>query len=585
MVLEGVGVKPLIAGHSKTQTIETDVLVIGGGVAGCLAALGAREMNARVAVVDKGGLLERCGSIAAGVDQILAVAEDGPEWDTPEYLLHHIPKLTDSIVDIKPVETFVRGLPAMLRKLEKMGVPFRDPSTGKYFRHRTFGLPGEYHIDFDGSKFKPKISRAVLDSGAQIFLRTMAANFLTRKDQTVGASVFNIRTGEFYFFRAKAIVLATGDTNRLSRNSSGLAFDSWHCPYNTGDAQAMAARHGALLANMEFTENTITPKGISSQGTNSLTGLGAYFINAKGERFMLKYDPAGERARRDILTSAIVSETLAGNAPIYCDCRHLPADMLERLEETLGVDRPSLPRWFKEKGIDLKKDPFEVTVSEFSSRRGGVYFRGSGILIDAKTATQIAGLFAAGDCCTVSGGISGAAVMGYEAGKQAGLFACHHGVEESLQEQELEAEHERLLYPCRNASGISPRDYEDKVRQVVTDYIGYQRTEEKLRTAIEKLRGLAAEEPLLRARDFHELMRAHEALNIREVAEMVATAALERRESRGSYSHFRADFPNRDDAHWRKMIVLKRRNGGYEIDYRPVGPSDPTTEKTNAHSN
>ena len=580
--LTGIEVKQLIAGHPRAQTIETDVLVIGGGVAGCLAAIGARELNARVAVVDKGGLLERCGSIAAGVDQILAVAEDGPEWDTPEYLLQHVPKLTDFIVDMKPVETFVRGLPAMLRKLEKMGVPFKDPATGKYFRHRTFGLPGEYHIDFDGSKFKPKISRAVLDSGAQIFLRAMAVNFLTRKDQTVGASVFHIRTGEFYFFRAKAIVLATGDTNRLSRNSSGLAFDSWHCPYNTGDAQAMAARHGVLLANMEFTENTITPKGISSQGTNSLTGLGAHFINAKGERFMLKYDPAGERARRDILTSAIVSETLAGNAPIYCDCRHLPTDILERLEETLGVDRPSLPRWFKEKGIDLKQEPFEVTVSEFSSRRGGVYFRGSGILIDNKTGTNIGGLFAAGDCCTVSGGISGAAVMGYEAGKQAALFAGRNGVEESLQDQEIEAEQERLLYPCDNAEGISPRDYEDKVRQIVTDYVGYQRTEDKLRTAVAELKALAAAESLLRAHDYHELMRAHEARNIREVAEMVATAALERRESRGSYSHFRADFPERDDTNWRKMIVLRKDGAGYAVDYRSTDLKVPAAETTHA---
>ena len=573
----------MIVSDSRAQVIDTDVLVIGGGVAGCLAAIGARELNARVAVVDKGGLLERCGSIAAGVDQILAVAEDGAEWDTPEYLLQQVPKLTDYIVDMKPVETFVRGLPAMLRKLEKMGVPFKDPSTGKYFRHRTFGLPGEYHIDFDGSKFKPKISRAVLDSNAQIFLRTMGVNFLTRKDQTVGASVFHIRTGEFTFFRSKAIVLATGDTNRLSRNSSGLAFDSWHCPYNTGDAQAMAARHGVLLANMEFTENTITPKGISSQGTNSLTGLGAHFINAKGERFMLKYDPAGERARRDILTSAIISETLAGNAPIYCDCRHLPADILERLEETLGVDRPSLPRWFKEKGIDLKKEPFEVTVSEFSSRRGGVYFRGSGILIDDKTGTNIGGLFAAGDCCTVSGGISGAAVIGYEAGKQAALFARRNGAEASLQDQEIEAEQERLLYPCRNATGIAPREYEDKVRQIVTDYIGYQRTEDKLRKAIDQLKALTTEDSLLGAHDYHELMRAHEARNIREVAEMVATAALERRESRGSYSHFRADFPQRDDANWRKMIVLQKRGPGYVVDYRSTDLRDPRTESTHAH--
>jgi adenylylsulfate reductase subunit A len=566
------------------QMIDTDVLVIGGGVAGCLAAIGARELGARVAVVDKGGLLERCGSVAAGVDQILAVAEDGPEWDTPDFLLQHVPRLTDYVVEMKSVETFVRGLPGMLRKLEKLGVPFRDPATGNYFRHRTFGLPGEYHIDFDGSKFKPKISRAVIDSNAQVFLRSMAVNFLTHKDQILGASVFHIRTGEYHFFRAGAIILATGDTNRLSRNSSGLAFDSWHCPYNTGDAQAMAARHGVFLANMEFTENTITPKGISSQGTNSLTGLGAHFINAKGERFMLSYDPAGERARRDLLTSAIVSETIAGNAPIFCDCRHLSPDILERLEETLGVDRPSLPRWFREKGIDLKKEPFEVTVSEFSLRRGGVYFRGSGILIDDKTATNIAGLFAAGDCCTVSGGISGAAVMGYEAGKQAANFSRLNRAQQSLQDREITAEKERLFHPCRNAAGISPKDYEDKVRQIVTDYIGYQRTEDKLNRAVKELRELGTMDLALAAHDYHELMRVHEARNIREVAEMVATAALERRESRGSYSHFRADFPNRDDAHWRKMVVLKKRDAGYEIDYRPIGQINPATEKSDAHT-
>jgi succinate dehydrogenase/fumarate reductase flavoprotein subunit len=564
------------------QFFETDVLVIGGGVAGCLAAIGATESGARVAVLDKGGLLERCGSIAAGVDQILAVAEDGPAWDTPDYLLRHVPKLTDYVVDMKPVETFVRGLPGMLRKLEGLGVPFRDPSTGKYFRHRTFGLPGEYHIDFDGSKFKPKISRAVIDSTAQVHLRTMAVNLLTQNNQVLGASAFHIRTGEFYFFRAAAVILATGDTNRLSRNTSGLPFDSWHCPYNTGDAQAMAARRGALMANMEFTENTITPKGISSQGTNSLTGLGAHFINVKGERFMFKYDPAGERARRDILTSAIISETLAGNAPVYCDCRHLPGDILTRLEETLGVDRPSLPRWFKEKGIDLKREPFEVTVSEFSSRRGGVYFRGSGILIDQKTGTNITGLFAAGDCCTVSGGISGAAVMGYEAGKEAAKFSRRNGAGRRMQDQELEAEQERL-FPALGASGkLSPGEYEEKIRQVVTDYIGYRRTEEKLRSAVERLRNLAAEEGILRARDGHELMRAHEARNIREVAEMVATAALERRESRGSYSHYRADFPNRDDANWRKMIVLKKGESGYEVGYRPTGVENPPEEKRHA---
>jgi succinate dehydrogenase/fumarate reductase flavoprotein subunit len=117
----------------------------------------------------------------------------------------------------------------------------------------------------------------------------------------------------------------------------------------------------------------------------------------------------------------------------------------------------------------------------------------------------------------------------------------------------------------------------------VTNDIGYQRTEAKLRKAVEELRQLASEEKNLRAQDYHELMRAHEARNIREVAEMVATAALERRESRGSYSHFRADHPHRDDANWRKMIVLKKRDSGYEVDYRPIEFKDRPEEKDHAH--
>jgi succinate dehydrogenase/fumarate reductase flavoprotein subunit len=174
--------------------------------------------------------------------------------------------------------------------------------------------------------------------------------------------------------------------------------------------------------------------------------------------------------------------------------------------------------------------------------------------------------------------------MGYEAGKEAAKFIRQNGVEKRVEDQEIAAEKERLFYPCHNSGGISPREYEDEIRRVVTNDIGYQRSEERLRAALEKLKKLAAKEPTLQAQDYHQLMRVHEARNIREVAEMVATAALERRESRGSFSHFRADFPNRDDANWRKMIVLKKRNAGYEVDYRPIGLQGSPGDKNNAHT-
>jgi succinate dehydrogenase/fumarate reductase flavoprotein subunit len=172
--------------------------------------------------------------------------------------------------------------------------------------------------------------------------------------------------------------------------------------------------------------------------------------------------------------------------------------------------------------------------------------------------------------------------MGYEAGKEAAKFSRRNGARRRIQDQELDAEQERLFSAYGAAGNLSPADYEEKIRNVVTDYVGYQRTEEKLRSAVDRLRNLALEEAGLRARDGHELMRAHEARNIREVAEMVATAALERRESRGSYSHYRADFPSRDDANWRKMIVLKKGESGYEVGYRATGVENPPEEKRDA---
>ena len=544
--------------------LETDVLVVGGGVAGCLAAIQARDAGADVLVADKAKFLERAGSVAGGVDQFMTPLNGGEEWDTPQHLMLHVPSLTDGLSDLDVAERAVHELPQVFRRLADIGIDFTDPTTGEYFRTRAFGLPGEYHLNFDGSRFKFQLGRYTTGHGARFLPRTMVTDLLTDPSgrRVVGAVGFNCRTGERYAVRAKAVVVSTGDINRISRNISGLPFDSWHFPYNTGDGHAMAFRSGARLTNMELVEATLTPLGFSTQGTNSYAGQGAHFLNRHGERFMFRYDPKGEKARRTVLVNAVIEEVLAGNEPIYVDIRHLPEATKDDFVRTLGVDRYTLPGYFRQRGIDIRHELLPIGISEMSIRRGGSYFRGSGLVVDTSAETDVTGLFGAGDCSMVSGGISAAAAMGAIAGRGAVARVRATDVDLTHDEASLETALARMEEPLLAGTGRRWGDLEDDVRQVVTDYVGMRRTDRGMREARRRLAQLGTDETALAATSFHELMRTLESKNIRLAASIMTEAALHRTESRSGAAHRRLDHPDTDDATWKKSIVVSRADGG-----------------------
>ena len=547
-------------------SLETDVLVIGGGVAGTMAAIPVLEAGLKVVICEKGRVLDHCGSIGCGVDHYLTVMDTGPEWDTPEFLLKHVPELTDYIVDMAVAGRVIREMPRIFRKIESFGVNFRDRKTGDYYRLRSFGLPGTYHINFDGTDFKKHLGERVRKGKATVLMRTMVVQLLVEGNRACGALAFNFRTGEWFAIRAKAVVLAAGDVNRISRNASGLAFDSWHFPYNTGDAQAMAYRAGAALANMESVEATLTPKGFSTQGLNALVSLGAHFVNKRGERFMFRYDKKGENARRAVLADAVINEYLLGNGPVYLDCRHLPQEMLDRMEYTLQVDRYTLPAFYKQKGVNFREELVEISVSELSIRRSGVYFRGSGLAVDINAETSVEGLFAAGDCATVSGGISGAAVLGHIAGEGVVTrIRAASGALPGIDPRAIESIRAQAADHLKQGGGPSWRQFEDETRQTVTDYIGVRRTENGLRLALDTLHALAKREPQLAADDLHGLMRVHESKNIRQNAEIMAVASLARRETRTGSAHWRLDYPKPDEENWRKFVLVERGADGPQV--------------------
>lgn len=552
---------------NKWNTLDTDVLVIGGGVAGCMAAIPALEAGLDVLVCEKGKVLDHCGSVGCGVDHYLTIMESGPEWDTPEFLIKHLPKLTDGIVDMAVASRVIYEMPKVLRKIETFGVNFKDPRYNDYYRLRSFGLPGTYHINFDGTEFKKHIGQRVRKLKGQVLTRTMAIQILVEDGRAYGAIVFNFRTGEWTIVRARAVILAAGEVNRISLNASGVAFDSWHCPYNTGDSQAMAYRAGALLTNMEFVETTLTPKGFSAQGLNALVSEGAYFINKSGERFMFKYDEKGENARRSVIADAVINEYLLDNGPIYADCRHLPEDILDHMEATLQIDRYTMPAFYEQKALNFREEPIEVSISELSIRRSGVYFRGSGLAVDTDGQTSISGLFAAGDCASVSGGIAGAAVLGHVAGE--GVSAFLEKPNGSMPEVDMEAagairEQAMAHMDVEEKGSLSWKSYEDEIRRTVNDYIGVRRNEPGLRQALQTLHALAKREPDLKADDLHGLMRVHESTSIRLNAEMMATAALARDESRTGSSHYRLDHPKSDEKNWKKFVIVQKGLEGVE---------------------
>jgi succinate dehydrogenase/fumarate reductase flavoprotein subunit len=547
-------------------SLETDVLVIGGGVAGTMAAIPALEAGLRVVICEKGRVLDHCGSIGCGVDHYLTVMDTGPEWDTPDFLLKHVPELTDYIVDMAVAGRVIREMPRIFRKIESFGVNFRDRKTGDYYRLRSFGLPGTYHINFDGTDFKKHLGERVRKGKATVLMRTMVVQLLVEDNRVYGALAFNFRSGEWFAIRAKAVVLAAGDVNRISRNASGLAFDSWHFPYNTGDAQAMGYRAGAALANMESVEATLTPKGFSTQGLNALVSLGAYFVNKSGERFMFRYDKKGENARRAVLADAVINEYLLGSGPVYLDCRHLPQEMLDRMEYTLQVDRYTLPAYYKQKGVNFREELVEISVSELSIRRSGVYFRGSGLAVDINAETSVERLFAAGDCATVSGGISGAAVLGHIAGEGVVTrIRAASGALPGIDPRAIESIRAQAADHLKQGGGPSWRQFEDETRQTVTDYIGVRRTENGLRLALDTLHALAKREPQLAADDLHGLMRVHESKNIRQNAEIMAAASLARRETRTGSAHWRLDYPKPDEENWRKFVIVERGADGPQV--------------------
>jgi succinate dehydrogenase/fumarate reductase flavoprotein subunit len=532
------------------QEIQTDVLVIGAGIAGLRAGLAARRAGASVLIVAKGA--------AASPGVIGFNAPVGPD-DSARAFFDDTFKGGLEIADPALVRLLVENAAAAARDMEALGVrPDRAPG-GAFHLQTPLGCshPRLLHQgNRTGRAGMAALTRALAKSGAAIRRGVFVSELLTTRAGTVavtGALAADLRARKLLLIHAGAVVLACG-------GAGGIYAGGTYPKSLTGDGYALAARAGAELADMEFVQfepcHCIFPKRIGLSTT--LFAHGGRLRNAPGERFVLKEYPAGEgSAPKDALARLVALEIKAGRGTphggVWCDLTDIP-------EKFLKEDHSAYYRLFLKHGIDLAKQPLEAGPAPHT-------FLG-GVAIDARCESTVPGLFAAGE---VADGVHGANRIGGNAGTETLVFgavagagaAAHaaHAGNRRVRTPPAAARRAENLASTLSTAGRWGRwsMFAKSIRELMTDKAGVIREESALREAAAELRAIDAEVAALGACSLDDFAGQTEIRNMALTGLCVAEAALCRRESRGV--HYRSDFPERDDARWRKSIYLRQVGG------------------------
>ncbi|RAV15693.1 fumarate reductase/succinate dehydrogenase flavoprotein subunit [Mycolicibacterium sp. GF69] len=574
---------------ADTVRLDCDVLVIGGGTAGTMAALTAAENGAQVLLLEKAHV-RHSGALAMGMDGVNNAVIPGKA--KPEDYVAEITRANDGIVNQRTVyQTATRGF-AMVQRLERYGVKFEKDEHGEYAVRRVH-RSGSYVLPMpEGKDVKKALYRVLrqrsMREKIRIENRLMPVRVLTDDDlgkhrghrppagqggdgmgqrRAVGAAAFNSRTGEFVAVAAKAVILATGACGRLGLPASGYLYGTYENPTNAGDGYSMAYHAGAELSGIEcFQVNPLIKDYNGPACAYVANPFGGYQVNALGERFVDSDYWSGQ------MMAEVKREIDSARGPIYLKVSHLPDETLRALEDILHTtERPTRGTFHANRGHDYRTHDIEMHISEIGLCSG---HSASGVWVDEHARTTVRGLYAAGDlACVPHNYMIGAFVYGDLAGEHAASTLDQVAAPDSLPRDQLREAHELVYRPLRKPDGPPQPQVEYKLRRFVNDYVAPPKTATKLSIAIETFERMRTEIADMGATTPHELMRAVEVSFIRDCAEMAARSSLTRTESRWGLYHDRADLPERDDEGWRYHLNLRKGpDGSMTFLKRPVAP-------------
>jgi len=545
------------------EQLVSDILVIGGGVAGCFAAIKAKQRGAKkVLLVDKGYVGKSgCSKFAAGSFKCFIPDEDDFDLWFSKAVEEGYYINDQDWTKIHLTEVFER-----LRELDGWGVSFLKGKDGRFERLEGQGSSERRPIKtvmFHGPQLMDVFRETALGLSVNVMDKTMITHLLHSRgnNKTIaGALGFDLRTGEYTVFKARAIILAAG----------AQAFKS-HYAYQkmaTGDAHVMGLTAGAELGNYEFSCHHLSCADFDTTGMNVLQGLGARFTNSKGETYMEKYDPEyGDRSTMNRLSAGMACEVKLGNGPIYMDFSNFDQKSLAYFRTTL----PIMYHAFERAGY-IRNGRMKKRVEWVSVNMGNVGY-GGGLRVNTRCETSLKGLYAAGDAtCGPASGVEGfcayaipfATTSGARSGIAASEYASDAG-DASLDREEIQALTHEISRFLRTGDGLEPDTITLKVQELLFPMDIYLiRHRARMEQALERLCELRDEVvPMLKAYDSHYLRMAIEAANMVRCGEMFLRATLTRTESRGS--HLREDYPDVDNIDWLKWIILKEDSGRIEV--------------------
>ncbi len=541
------------------KILHTDILIIGGGTAGCYAALTIREQSDYSIVIAEKANIKRSGCLAAGVNAINAYIVDGRK---PEDYVEYAKKDADGIVREDLLMTMSEGLNRVTHKMENLGLVILKDENGNYVAR------GNRNIKINGENMKPLLAKAVEElEDVTILNRINITDYIVEENEIKGAFGFSIEEGTAYEIRAKKVLCATGGAAGLYRpNNPGFSrHKMWYPPFNTGAGYAMGIRAGAEMTTFEMRfialrcKDTIAPTGTIAQG------VGAKQVNAKGEVYEDKYGlTTSERVYGTVM------ENLEGRGPCYLRTEGITAEQDESLKKAYLNMAPSQTLKWLESGKNPSEQNVEIEGTEPYIVGGHT---ASGYWVDTDRETTIHGLFAAGD---VAGGcpqkyVTGAMVEGEIAAKKIVSQLNEErdkekASDESAEKKALDAKITEYNRYLSNEGGMYETEaLEEAMQKVMDEYAGgisthYQFNEKQLALAKEKIEKIEKLAENVNAGDMHELMFVYELKERLTVCKSVIAHLFARKETRWHSFDENLDYPKKS-GDWLKYVNSKMEDG------------------------
>ena len=549
----------------NTQYLQTDVLVVGGGTAGTMAGIKAKQADpdADVLILEKANI-RRSGAIAMGMDGVNTAVIPGNS--TPEQYVREITIANDGILNQKAVYQTGKLGYEVIQELESWGVKFQKDNHGNYDLKQVHRV-GKYVLPMpEGKDLKKILTRQVKRHKAKVTNRVMATRVIVQDGRATGVVGLDVRNGDFVVIQAKAVILCTGACGRLGLPQSGYLYGTYENPTNAGDGYSMAYHAGAELTNIEcFQINPLIKDYNGPACAYVATPFGAYTANAEGNRFVSCDYWSGQ------MMLEVWKELNSGKGPINLKMTHLDEDTISEIESILWTnERPSRGRFHEGRDEDYRTNGVEMNISEIGLCSG---HSASGVWVNENAETTVPGLYAAGDMASVPHNyMIGAFVFGRLAGMNA--IGYSQDLEHVDPDPEfLEAEKARIYHPLNQPEGIPHTQVEYKLRRLVNDYLQPPKVSYKMNIGLKHFVRYEETLNLMGARDPHELMRCLEVHFIRDCAEMAARASLFRKESRWGLYHYRVEYPEQNNDEWFCHVNIKKdESGNMTLFQRPVEP-------------